>query len=214
MRVGNAVAIGAVAGLVAFGCSSDGGEVATTGDVPEEEPSSDAEGDAEGNEVTESPVVGEFTTFIDPADPASPTLVPEGTAAAWWYTAGDVYAVVYTGLVGAGLADPLCPGNSIRVADGSFEFVSNAETEPGDCGSIEVDPGATARVCDSVIVYTTIIPTDTEGVLTASFGGVEAGQGGGLAEVDADLDATPEIDPEASAYVFPASMVTDGEVTC
>ena len=207
MGIPTAMAIGLVGGLVLFACSSDGGDVPRSGDVPEEEPASEeatADGGGDTAQVDESPVVADFE-LVD--------LELSASASSYWYTAGGVYAVVYTGVDPAEVG-PVCPGNSIELEAGGFGFVSNAPLEEGDCPDLPTDPHADARLCDSVIVYTTVLPTDAEGLLTASFGGTDPDAGSGLSQVEADLAATPEIDPGAPAYSFPTSMVPEGEVTC
>ncbi len=205
MGISKAVAIGLVGGLALFACSSDDGDIPTSGDVPDEEPRpEEAAADGDAVQVDESPVVAEFE-LID--------LELSTSASAYWYTAGDTYAVVYTGVDPAEVG-LVCPGNSIELTAG-FDFVSNVALEEGDCADITTDPNASAQLCgDSVIVYTTIIPTDSEGLLTASFGGTDPDAGSGLSQIEADLAATPEIDPDAAVYSFPTSMVAEREVTC
>jgi hypothetical protein len=197
--------------MLALACGDDSGGTSSDTTAGSEATTETTAADDGGDAVEESAVMADFDTVADVADPAGGPLFPPGTATAWWYTAGDVYAVVYTG-VDVDVVGLTCPGNSLGLADGSFDFVSNAPLAEGDCGDIPVDPGAEARLCDGTIVYTTVIPVDAEGMLTASFGGIEPGQGAGVASVEADPAAAPELDPAADAYAFPESM--GGPVAC
>ena len=52
----------------------------------------------------------------------------QGDVRAQWYQAEGFYVVVYEGL-DLDAAGPLCPGNSIQLASGAYDFVSNAPTE-------------------------------------------------------------------------------------
>lgn len=122
--------------------------------------------------------------------------VEPGSVTARWYRSGGVYVVLYDGLA-LGETGPLCPGNSIQTA-GGFEHVSNAPTEEGACEGAQNLAGADAgvRVCDSLVLYVTEIPADTEGTL---FGTVERFEPDGTilgvtSQAQTDAGTAPEIE--------------------
>ena len=115
---------------------------------------------------------------------------------------------------GAGLADPtgLCPGNSLNTGGNDFSFISNAPTSEGACPSdiFTTDVGS-VRVCTSgVLLYQTMIPNDSEGLL---FGSLEAvGPDGtivGNYGNAPNTPGTPVIDYAADSYTISATLTDD-----
>jgi len=163
----------------------------------------DAGGEAGGEALPDTPVTASLSRAGDfsggEPDLADLPVQPDEVEA-HWYRAGDTYAVVYVGL------DPgvdACPGNSIMLSDGSFDFVSNAELPDAACPEfptrIDNSPTQGVLVCNGVVSYRTLIPTDQIGTL---FAGVEAqgdepGSGSGVYSQAPITDPTdaPEIDP-------------------
>lgn len=123
-----------------------------------------------------------------------------GTVEARWYRTPGGFAVVYVGLD----ADvDACPGNSALTA-GGFQFVSNAPLPNGVCDDFptRVDNTDTqgVKICDGLVGYLTLIPSDTVGTFFASIEKPDPDVVGvGLtSSVDiADPSAVPEIDPAA-----------------
>ena len=123
--------------------------------------------------------------------------IDEGDITAEWYQADGFYVVVYAGL-DLDATGPLCPGNSIQLASGAYEFVSNAPTEGADCSSFPTltsDADVGPLVCQGVVSYRTAIPSDTEGNL---FGTLERPVEGGLTGVTSitptSAGTIPEVD--------------------
>jgi hypothetical protein len=95
-----------------------------------------------------------------------------GSVQAYWFKSGGRYVVAFVGFDPAA-AGPLCPGSSIQT-DKGFQFVSNAPTEAGSCNgytTLTSDPLVGPRVCHNTLLYVTLIPSDTQGLL---YGTVEA----------------------------------------
>ena len=122
--------------------------------------------------------------------------IAEGEVRAQWYQAGGFYVVVYEGL-DLDSSGPLCPGNSIQLPSGAFEFVSNAPTEGADCSTfptLSSDPDVGPLVCQGVVSYRTAIPSDQQGNL---FGTIERPVDGGimgLSSITPTAAGVPEID--------------------
>lgn len=204
--------------LLAVACGGDdgGSDGAATPDPPSEaeteepvepEPEPEPEPAEEQSGLPETPVVAVADRAADfsGAEAHLDTLpVQPGEVEAHWYRAGATYAVVYVGL------DPsvnACPGNSIQLATGAFEFVSNAELPGGSCPDfptrIENTDTEGVKVCDGVVSYLTRIPVSEVGVLYAGIEtqGAVAGTGAGVYSMVAIDDPTTasEIDPAVLA---------------
>jgi hypothetical protein len=137
-------------------------------------------------------------TFQQGIPDAEKLPAPVGAVEARWYRTPDVFAVVYRGL-DAGV--DACPGNSVLTVDG-FEFVSNAPLPAGACDDFPtlIDNSADqgVMICDGLVGYLTLIPSDTVGTFFASIEKPDPDvQGVGLTSaVDIpDPAAVPEIDP-------------------
>ena len=99
-------------------------------------------------------------------DPADLPVEPD-TVIAHWYKSGGSWVVVYVDVPES--ERPLCPGNSLLIADFADD-VSNSPVGDGACGTsanLATDP-AGAQECGSLIVYVTAIPASKEGVLTST----------------------------------------------
>jgi hypothetical protein len=161
--------------------------------------------------VPESPVTSSFAgtyVFGDGQGAASAEQLgfDPDSITVHWFRGSSTYVAVYRGL-DAGASTYLCPGNSIRQADG-WVHISNAAAPGSDCSAAEAF-GATVigsvagvsgvQACDGVLSYITTIPNDQDGEL---FGTVEVfppdgvffGASGSIPVVAADV---PEIDESA-----------------
>ncbi|MFA9566461.1 MAG: hypothetical protein ACERLM_17455, partial [Acidimicrobiales bacterium] len=150
----------------------------------------------------------------------------DGDVVANWYTWEDRFVVAYAGW-DATATDPLCPGNSLE-SGGSFDHVSNSPAGDGGCDPedlfIEVVSGDEgARVCDGLVLYTTIIPTVDDAGEAATgtlYGSIERAVDGTVvgatSRAPIDSGALTELDPTADAYTVPDGWLADGttEVTC
>jgi hypothetical protein len=204
--------------LLAAGCGDDGGDDNVAAGSTSTTAADDGGGDA--FMVEASPLSADLgtdpdTNYLTGSDGTE--LFPPGSVTAHWYTAGDVYAVVYTG---APTDDDLCPGGSVFTDQGDFANVSNAPSgDPAGCeGFPTLDPAASARVCGPVIVFTSVIPADAGGTLYGTLEKADPSPdliaSGATSTVDTAGMTVPEIDPEAAAYSFPTDMVAEGDVTC
>lgn len=122
--------------------------------------------------------------------------VSPGAVTAQWYQAAGFYVVVYEGL-DLGESGPLCPGNSIQVASGAFEFVSNAPTEGADCSGFPTltdDPDVGPLVCDGVVSYRTAIPAGTEGNLFGTLERPVSGGVMGMTGISSTSGGVPDVD--------------------
>ena len=210
--------------LLAAACSSNGngadaeGADSTSTSAAESTTTTEVIVDAVPVEVT--PLVGVLgdsadTDYTERADGTS--LFLPGTVSAHWYTAGDVWAVVYYPIPAPEV--PVCPGNSIEVAPGEFSHVSSAPTlDEAACMDFPtLDPDASVQICGFAFVYETVIPISEEGTL---YGTLEQAVPddpdqvavGATSTVTADAAAAPEIDPSAPAYAFPDEL--GGEMVC
>jgi hypothetical protein len=115
----------------------------------------------------------------------------DGDVEAHWYTWDGNFVVVYAGW-DVTTGEPQCPGNSLQTGS-DFQFISNSPTQDGSCDSegfassastivpVDGDYPSGARVCGTLVIYRTIIPTtDDSGAPTAGFlyGTVEQEIGG------------------------------------
>ena len=206
-------------GLLAAACGDDSGSdesAATTGAPSTTAP---AEEESDAVMVDASPLTAVLadspdTNFL--AGPDGEELYPAGSVTAHWYSGGDTLAVVYTG---APTDMDLCPGASVQSGDpNNFEFVANAPSDdPDGCeGFPTLDPEASARVCGPVIIFTSVIPTESEGTLygTLELSDPDVVSRGATSTVDTTGETPPDLDTEATAYSFPTEMVAEGDVTC
>ncbi|MGI9604038.1 MAG: hypothetical protein ACR2QE_19300 [Acidimicrobiales bacterium] len=149
----------------------------------------------------------------------------DGDVEAHWYTWDGFYVVVYGGW-DATAGDPFCPGNSLNMG-GSFDFISNSPTFDGSCDPEDrfpnlVDDDTTgARVCDTLVLYRTIIPVEDDAgdpITGQLYGTIERVSGDGFVGATgvAEISAVAELDPEADAYSVPEGWLPGGatEVTC
>lgn len=157
---------------------------------------------AEVNGLPDTPVVAPFDqayTFQQGIPDPETLPAQVGTVEARWYRTSGGLAVVYAGLDATVDA---CPGNSALTANG-FEFVSNAPLPNGVCDfSTLIENTATqgVQICNGVVGYLTLVPSDTVGTLFASIEKPDPDViGVGLTStVDvADPATLPEIDPAA-----------------
>ena len=151
----------------------------------------------------------------------------DGDVEANWYTWEDRFVVAYAGW-DATATDPLCPGNSLEIGGGQFDFISNSPAGDGGCDPEDLFPNVVsgdegARVCDGLVLYTTIIPTvDDAGEPAAGtlYGSIERAVDGNVVNATSraaiDSGALTELDPTADAYTVPDGWLADGttEVTC
>ncbi|MCP4436519.1 MAG: hypothetical protein GY812_13620 [Actinomycetia bacterium] len=211
--------------LLVGACSNDDSDSTSTtaGDSTEDSGSDSGDSaseDAQDNESQDRDAAGgaadavmiESTTVKAPVDQLYPgtDAITSGEVTANWYQLGGNYVVVYSGLDLDSIG-PACPGNSIRLADGSFSSVSNAPTADGGCeGATTPEPPAPPTVCDGIVVYTTAISSSDEGTLYGSFE-IPAADGsftGGTSTVAADASAAPEIDTSGASYEFEGTVYT------
>lgn len=127
---------------------------------------------ATGDTLPASPVTATLDTFYDfPNGTLDGVTLPfsAGDVRAWWYIEGDFYTLLYQGLPADSSA---CPGNSLQLASGMFDFVSNAALGVIDCSpsptGIENTADAGVVVCGTQVFYRTLIPADVTGALFAS----------------------------------------------
>ncbi len=209
----SAIAV-AVLSLALAGCSSEGSNT-TTGPA---EPAATTEATTTTTEPTTTTTEATTTTATKvttlPASPVGAILgdTPENTYKAdlatgplpfddselpaqpgqvevSWYTYNERYVAAFVGLE---TTEELCPGASLLTQNG-FEFVSNAPTT-GTCEgfpTLTTDPLVEARVCQEVLFYVTLIPSDGAGIL---FGTLEA-----LAEPGIVVGLTSQSDASAGA---------------
>ena len=149
----------------------------------------------------------------------------DGDVEANWYTWNDHYVVVYAGW-DATSGEPFCPGNSVNIG-GAFDFISNSPTTEGSCDPEDVFPNLVddadfgARVCDTLVLYRTIIPIDDDAgapIAGQLYGTIERYADGAFVGATgvADIAAVVELDPTADAYAVPDGWLPDGatEVVC
>ena len=145
------------------------------------------------------------TTLTAPLDQVyeGEEIISSGEVTASWYQSGGKYIVIYSG---ANLENvgPACPGNSIRLADGSSANASNAPTEAGACtGTSTPEPTTPPEICGDLVIYTTEISTDSEGTLYGSFEIVKGDSTlGATSTVATDVASAPELSVGASEYEF------------
>ena len=196
-------------------------------------PASSTTSATEGTDTGDSPDPGAVT--IDESAVQAPIAkntpdadlpFEDGDVVANWYTWDDRFVVAYAGW-DATTTDPLCPGNSLET-DATFDFISNSPAGDGGCDPedlfIEVVSGDEgARVCDGLVLYTTIIPTVDDGGEAATgalYGSIERAVDGNIvgatSRAPIDSGALTELDPTADAYTVPDGWLADGktEVTC
>ncbi len=173
--------------------------------------------------------IGESAVQAPLAKDASDADLPfeNGDVVANWYTWQDRFVVAFAGW-DARTTDPLCPGTKSETG-GTFDHRSNSPAGDGGCDPEELfvrvvsgDEGA--RVCDGLVLYTTIIPTvdDAGEAATGSlYGSIERAVDDGTVDGvigRAPIDSGPltELDPTADAYTVPDGWLADGttEVTC
>lgn len=137
-------------------------------------PASSSTSGSDGETLPVTSLTVTLDTFYDfPNGPLPGGELPfdPGEIRVWWYVEGDHYTVLYEGL-STDLA--ACPGNSIQLASGVFDFVSNASLGDIDCSAsptgIENSPDQGVVVCGPLVFYRTLIPADATGTL---FGTVE-----------------------------------------
>jgi len=167
--------------------------------------------------VPATPVVGVLTPYND----GGAGLFPPESVEAHWYQWEGFYVVLYRGF-DASAADPICAGNSIRVGENQWDFISNSPylgTADEICvGAPRIaEPPAGVFACDTLLYSVTEIPVETEGL--GLFGTLEIGTadgfGGQTSEALIDIAATPEFLPDQAAYELPPSDVDPGGlVTC
>lgn len=195
-----------IALLLVAGCSSDGdveAEASAGASRAAAEPTaSQSQGGDTGGQLPGTTVVAALGNPYDFAQGTpDPALLPvaEGSVEAKWYRAGDVYVVVYDGL---GVDVAACPGNSIQLATGDFDHVSNAPLPQASCEGfgtlIENTADQGVQICGDRVSYLTLIPSETAGVLFASIEAPEeAADGGGVGLTSAvqveDPSAVPEV---------------------
>ena len=126
---------------------------------------------------------------------------------------GNLIAVYY----GDGMADltGLCPGNSIQVGD-DFDLISNTPAAPGACDGFPTDR-ASLRVCTSaVVLYETLIPNNSEGVLWGSLEWNSDEGIVGMTSQSVNAPDTPEINYDADVYDISPMFTNDGatEIAC
>ena len=186
------LALLALLALTRAGCSDDdaggGGEdAAATTQASEEGTTSTTAGDALEGLRTTIDIVETGST-----DPLT-TYVTENDVTVDWYGGDETYVVVYRGLDLEALG-PLCPGNSVETSPGAFEHVSNAPTEDGACEGSPTDEGEVEVCDDGTLVYTTLIPTDSEGTL---YGTIDVYEDGAFS-----VSATSTVDADPAAPAF------------
>lgn len=155
------------------------------------------------NSLPDTPAVASFNqayTFQQGIPDPESLPAQVGEVEARWYRTPAGYAVVYAGLDASVDA---CPGNSALTANG-FEFVSNAPLPNGVCDEfptlIENTAGQGVQICDGIVGYLTLIPTDTVGAFFASIEKPDPdviGVGLTSSVEIADPTSVPEIDPAA-----------------
>jgi hypothetical protein len=92
-----------------------------------------------------------------------------GQVTAEWYSADGRFVVVYAGL-DLNMSGPKCPGASIDLGGGNFQFIANAPTEGANCPldlfpTIGAHPGVEAYECNGVLTFHTFVPVDQSGTL-------------------------------------------------
>lgn len=209
------VVLVALGSLIFAACSgsSDGGGEATT----EPEPTEAAADPTEAPTEAPAPAATEAPASGPSARPETPTAaaleisyntatgtfdalvmgIAEGDVEAQWYQADGFYVVVFEGLDLDATA-PLCPGASIQVPSGAYEFVANVPTEGADCSTfptLSADPAVQVLTCEGVVSFRTAIPASSEGTL---FGTLERPVEGGLTGITSmtptSAGAIPEVD--------------------
>jgi hypothetical protein len=158
--------------VVLAGCGGSGDEEPAAPTTTEAAPTTTEETDG-GSAVPDTPLtttLDEGYTVVNgtPSEPDPADLpVQPGTVEAHWFKSGENWVVVYVDVPES--ARPLCPGNSLLIADFADD-VSNSPVGDGACGTsanLATDP-AGAQECGSLIVYVTAIPASKEGVLTST----------------------------------------------
>lgn len=159
--------------------------------------------EAGASELPDTPAVASFDqayTFQQGIPDPETLPAQVGTVEARWYRTADVFAVVYAGLD----ADvDACPGNS-AFTGATFEFISNAPLPAGVCDDfptlIENTDTQGVKICNGVVGYLTVIPSDTVGTFFASIEKPDPDVVGvgltSMVEI-ADPASVPEIDPAA-----------------
>lgn len=115
---------------------------------------------------------------------------------AQWYQADGFYVVVFDGL-DLNATGPICPGASVQIASGAWEWVSNAPAPGADCTSfstLTTDPDVGVLVCQGVVSYRTAIPASATGNLYGTIERLVPGGYMGLTSITPTTGTIPEVD--------------------
>jgi hypothetical protein len=159
--------------------------------------------------IETSPLMVALDSSYGEGDPA----VEAGAVTVSWYQADGNYVAVYSG-DGIGELPALCPGNSLALPDGSYDYISNAPTADGGCEGVDTTEVTEVIVCDTAWIFPTLIPSDGEGEVYASIS--SPGTTAGVLGFAAADPSVPEIDPTATSFeVASGALVGDAtELTC
>lgn len=141
--------------------------------------------------------VSPLTVPLDQGYGDGEPAVAAGDVTVSWYQADGMYVALYSG-EGSGDLPALCPGNSLALPSGEYDFISNAPTAAGGCDGVDTTEVTEVVVCDTAWIFPTLIPADSEGQLFASIS--SSGTTAGVLGFVATVPDVPEIDVTATSF--------------